>query len=74
VLRTAEGEQVNARLLLFLRFCFVSPFLSSVFWHGVFAWHLPVNSCHDVSHLFLGCAEVFFLCFEVVVLSFWCGL
>ena len=69
VLRTAEGEQLNLRLLLLLRFCSVVPFLSSVLLRCVLSHH-PATSGHGGGlHLFLRCVKVFCSSFEVSVLT-----
>jgi hypothetical protein len=65
VLRAAGGEQVDAWLLLFLRFCSVIPFLPSMLWGCVFLHNTAVRGCGDALHLFLGCAKVLFVFFEV---------
>jgi hypothetical protein len=65
VQRAAEGEQVNAWLLLFVRFCSVVPFSSSMLWGCVFLHTAAARGCGDVSHLFLGWMKVFFAFFEV---------
>ena len=65
VLRRGEGEYVNLWLLLFLRFCSVIPFLSSMLRGRVFLHAAAVRGCGDASHLFLGCVKVFFAFFDV---------
>ena len=65
VLSTAEGEQLNLRLLLLLRFCSVVPFLSSVLLRCVLSHHSATSGHGGGLHLFSGCVKTFFASFGV---------